>query len=324
MAISTTTATCTVANSSNISNSNQTISVSNIATGTITLNTYGNGYYTGTPYNNNWSTTTVTPAYYDYQDYVQDLVKKYTKEINVEKEKDNMSNSNFNFGAYSTNDIRMSIYGMAIKNKSGKWVSYDKKTKRLMDVDIFNFDIDSGKIFYKIPRAIDDVIPGDIILHNDKPVFVEHVRPDGKFDVINPYEGEAIAILPPTSPFGFNYVLAIVSLMDALPEASSKNPFGKFLPFLLSGNDNNGLLAMMMMKDDLDDMDPLLMMALCGKGDMSAFLFMKMMQGKKKKKSKGTFYKHPSGMNNIEYADVHISEFDDALGHARLSEDMDE
>ena len=305
-----------------ISNTNATTITSSSLTGTITVNTTGTGvnnYYTTTAtpcYNSNWDTRTiVSPAYYDYQNYIENLIKNYTNQENEKKEKDKMSNSNFNFGAYSTNDIRMSVYGMAIKNKSGKWVSYDKETKRLMDVDIFNFDIDSSKIFYKIPKAIDDVMPGDIILHNDKPVFVEYVRADGKFDVINPYEGEAIAILPPTSPFGFNYVLAIVSLMDALPEASSKNPFGKFLPFLLSGNDNSGLLAMMMMKEDLDDIDPFMMMAICGKGDMSALLLLKMMQGKKKKK------KHKAVTYDFN---ERVYDSDDTLDHFRASEEMDE
>jgi hypothetical protein len=61
----------------------------------------------------------------------------------------------FNFGAYTKDNIRMSIYGTAVKNKIGKFVAYDKKTKQLMDVDILNFN--SSKIFYKIPKALKDV-----------------------------------------------------------------------------------------------------------------------------------------------------------------------
>ena len=34
----------------------------------------------------------------------------------------------FNFGPYNSNSIRLSIYGIAIKNKAGKWVSYNKNT----------------------------------------------------------------------------------------------------------------------------------------------------------------------------------------------------
>jgi len=34
--------------------------------------------------------------------------------------------SDYNFGAYTNSDIRLSNYGIAIKNKMNKWVSYDK------------------------------------------------------------------------------------------------------------------------------------------------------------------------------------------------------
>ena len=184
--------------------------------------------------------------------------------------------ANFNFGAYKTDSIRFSLYGMAIKNKAGKWVSYDKKTHRLMDVEILNFDINSNEIFYKIPVAIDKVKPGDIILHNDKLVFVETVREDGKFEVIDPYEGTAITILAPISPFGFNYLVQVVCLMDVLPEASAENPFGSFLPFILGKGDNNAFLMMLMMNDSIQDIDPMMLALMSGKNDISTFMLMQM------------------------------------------------
>ena len=184
--------------------------------------------------------------------------------------------ANFNFGAYKTDSIRFSLYGMAIKNKTGKWVSYDKKTHRLMDVEILNFDINSNEIFYKIPVAIDKVKPGDIILHNDKLVFVETVREDGKFEVIDPYEGTAITILAPMSPFGFNYLVQVVCLMDVLPEASAENPFGSFLPFILGKGDNNAFLMMLMMNDSIQDIDPMMLALMSGKNDISTFMLMQM------------------------------------------------
>ena len=156
-------------------------------------------------------------------------------------------NNDFSFGPFNTKDIRLSLYGMAIKNKSGKWVSYDKTTHRLMDVEVFNIDIDSTKVFYKIPKAVNDVVAGDIILHNGKPMFVEEVLNNNKFAVIDPYEGTAITILAPVSPFGFNFITKIVSLTDCMPEASEDNPFGNLLPFML-GDNNSLMLAMMLNK----------------------------------------------------------------------------
>ncbi len=155
-----------------------------------------------------------------------------------------------------------------------------------MDVEVLNFDINSKDIFYKIPVALDKVEPGNIILHNDKLVFVEVVREDGKFEVVDPYEGTAITILAPISPFGFNYLIQIVCLMDVLPEASAENPFGSFLPFILGGDNSNIPLIMAMTGKSFDDLDPMMMMMLCGKGDMSTYFLMQMLTKKKSKKEK--------------------------------------
>jgi len=184
--------------------------------------------------------------------------------------------NNFNFGAYKTDSIRFSLYGMAIKNKAGKWVSYDKKTHRLMDVEILNFDINSSDIFYKVPVAIDRVKAGDIVLHNDKLVFIEVVLDNGKFEVIDPYEGTAITILAPISPFGFNYLVQIVCLMDVLPEASAENPFGSFLPFILGKGDNSAFLMMLMINDSIKDIDPMMLALMSGKNDISTYMLMQM------------------------------------------------
>ena len=297
-------------------------------TSTSTISNNYNYATTTTPTINH--TTTTTPLRYDFtqqdwdrliQDYnntatstnwtwmyngetIEEMVQRLIKEQLYVKDKNKMGN-NFGFGAYNTSNIRLSIYGMAIKNKAGKWVSYNKQDNCLVDVEILNFEIDPSKIFYRIPKAISDIEPGDIILHNDVPVFVEGYEGGNKFSVINPYEGTAITILPLTSPFGFNYVTQIVSITDMLPKATKDNPFGNLLPFIVGGNDN-ALAMMLMMGKDINDIDPMMMMALSGKGDMSVFLLMQMM--KKKKECKCDKHK-------TKYYDM-----DDALDHRRHQE----
>ena len=57
------------------------------------------------------------------------------------KEKENMDTNkmfNFDFGPVDSH-IRMSPYGLAIRNAEGKYVSFDKETSSMMDVEIFNF-----------------------------------------------------------------------------------------------------------------------------------------------------------------------------------------
>jgi len=242
--------------------------------------------------NYTYGTTAINSAEWIYQPYnydygvsmignlTEDKIREILKEHDKEKEKNNMT-TDFSFGPYNTNSIRLSPYGMAIKNKAGKWISYNKTTDRLMDVDVINVDIDSAKIFYKIPRAVNSVKPGDIILHNTTPVFVEVIN-NGRFTVINPYEGTEITILPAQSPFGFDFVTAIVTLTDFMPAADENNPFGNLLPFMLMGKDNNNNMGLMLaLSGGMKDMDPMMMMALCGGGDMSTLLMLSMMKKNK-------------------------------------------
>ena len=189
------------------------------------------------------------------------------------EEKDKMANNDFNFGPYTGNSLKLSPYGIAIKNKAGKWVSYNKETDRIMDVDVFSIEIDTSKVFYKVPRAVNAVVPGDVILHNGTPMFVEFVQ-NGRFTVINPYEGTEITILPAQSPFGFDYVSVIMNLTDCLPEADENNPFGSLLPFMLMGKDNNNLGLMLALSGKMKDMDPMMLALLGGGGDMSMYFLM--------------------------------------------------
>lgn len=214
-------------------------------------------------------------------DMIREIVEDYEKE--KEKENNKKMETNFNFGPYSSNSLRLSIYGIAVKNNNGKWVTYNKESGRLIDVEILNFDIDTSKIFYKFPKPTDSVEKGDILLHNGKIVFVETVREDDKFDVVDPSAGTFLTILPLTSPFGFNFVETIISIADYLPAADKDNPFGNLLPLMLMGNNkDNSLLPIMLMMDK--DIDPMMMLLLSGKGDnLSTILMMSMMKKKKNK-----------------------------------------
>lgn len=262
---------------------------SNTAINTVTSNAYTTNAITSDNLTYTYGTTAINSAEWAYQPYdygvsmignlTEDKIKEILKEYDKEKEKNNMT-TDFSFGPYSTASIRLSPYGMAIKNKAGKWISYNKTTNRLMDVDVINVDIDSAKIFYKVPRAVNAVKPGDIILHNTTPVFVEAIN-NGRFTVINPYEGTEITILPAQSPFGFDFVTTIVTLTDFMPAADEDNPFGNLLPFMLMGKDNNNLGLMLALSGSMKDMDPMMMMALCGGGDMSTLLMLSMMKKNK-------------------------------------------
>ena len=190
-------------------------------------------------------------------DYINDRINKVLNEQNtfnnnVDNKKGNkkMKAFNFDFGPCTTDNIRMSMYGLAVKNANGAWVSYNPESKEIIDVDIFNFD--GGKFLYKMPVAIKDVKVGDIVIHNRKAMFVIDVSETG-MTAIDPQAGEEKKILLTKSPFGFNFATKVVSLFNMTSDAPTPDaPFGNMLPFLMmsenSGEfDMNTMLMLFMM-----------------------------------------------------------------------------
>lgn len=191
-------------------------------------------------------------------DYIDGRINKVLNEQNtfnnnVDDKKGNkkMKAFNFDFGPCTTDNIRMSMYGLAVKNANGTWVSYNPESKEIIDVDIFNFD--GGKFLYKMPVAIKDVKVGDIVIHNRKAMFVTEVAETG-MTAIDPQAGEEKKILLTKSPFGFNFATKVVSLFNMTSDAPTPDaPFGNMLPFLMM-SENSGEF----------DMNTMLMLSMMG------------------------------------------------------------
>ena len=208
--------------------------------------------------------------------------KNYEKKDNEEKE-NKMKGFNFDFGKITNDSIRMSMYGMAVKNASGVWTAYDKNTGDLMDVDVFNFD--GSNFLFKMPVAIKDIAVGDVIIHARKPMFVISKTEAGDLIAIDPVAGEKKTIMPSKNMFGFNFAIKVVSLFDNLmgQTPTSENPFGNMWMLMLmdgksdmkdimitmmlmnqaSGSTNTGNPIMLMLMNDIDMKDmaiPLMLM----------------------------------------------------------------
>lgn len=172
-----------------------------------------------------------------------------------EKENDKMFGVNFDFGSCSGDNIRMSMYGLAVKNTNGEWVSYNNGS--IINVDAFNFD--GSKFLFKMPVSLDQVAVGDVVIHNRVPMFVEEVfvKDRGSLMVTDPRGGERKEIVPTQSPFGFNFITKVVSLFAATQSLpSAEQPFGNMLPFMLCGDeDPTAAMAMMMMMNSNQKMD---------------------------------------------------------------------
>jgi hypothetical protein len=163
----------------------------------------------------------------------------------------NVMNFNFDFGPVNPSLVRMSMYGLAVKNKAGTWVSFNASAGEIMDVDILNFD--GAKFLYRVPVAIKDIAVGDVVIHNSAPMFVVAIPDGGKvLTVIDTINGERKDIMLPRSPFGFNFATKVMNFLGNMfnTSATAENPFGNMWMLMAMSGDNK----------DMDDMLPFLMM----------------------------------------------------------------
>ena len=168
---------------------------------------------------------------------VSQLKKTMNTKTTQKGKEDKMTGLNFDFGPCTGDNIRMSMYGLAVKNASGTWVSYNKDSRQIIDVDILNFD--GSRFMFKMPVAIKDIQIGDIVVHNRVPMFITEIDDCGKLFAVDVQAGEEKCIIPTRNMFGFDFVTKIVSLFDAIGGAPSPDqPFGNMLPLLIAGSDN--------------------------------------------------------------------------------------
>lgn len=212
-----------------------------------------------------------------------DRLEREIDKLKVEiknKEEEDKNMFDFDFGKVNSDAIRLSAYGIAVKNASNVWVSYDAKSEQIINVDILN--ISGNNLLYKIPVAFSQVKTGDTIIHARKPMFIVDFTEDHKaFIAVDIMAGEEKTIIPCKSPFGFDFVTKVVSIMDFGPAPDSTNPFGNMLPLMLMG-DNKELDPMMMyfcmgMGGNNQQINPMMMYMLMGNKDKNSDDLFKMM-----------------------------------------------
>lgn len=200
---------------------------------------------------------------------INDVIKETINEANGfsinGKENDSMNLfKNFDFGSCENDNVKMSMYGIAVKNANGTWVSYDAKSENVVDVDILNFD---AKYLYKMPVAIKDVKAGDTIIHCRKPVFVTK-NENGKILCVDPAAAEEKIVLPVKNMFGFDFVVKIVNLfegMNGFEAPSADQPFGNNLWMFMMLEDKGNmsdLLPLMLLSNNGNGFNPLMLLAL--------------------------------------------------------------
>ena len=167
-------------------------------------------------------------------------------------------NNLFDFGPINDNVVMYSPYGLAFRNSNNQYLTYNPATKKTTDVTGLTIDLEG--LIYKIPVGLNSVKPGDIIIHNGKPICVEGIE-DHSVICVDIENSELKTVIPPTNIFGFNYVTKITPLFNlGSMNPSEDNPFGNIMPYLLfstlaengscgSGFDIQTLLLMSMMNN---------------------------------------------------------------------------
>ena len=178
---------------------------------------------------------------------------------NEKKENKKMNKSITNileFGKVTTGDIKISLNGLAFKDKTGAYVTYNAETNELTDVSSLVFNMDD--FLYQMPVAIKEVTKNDILVHNKEYVIVTEIKENGDIEAINPNRGEKVVILPKKNVFGFNYVTKIVNIAgNMFPKAETateENPFGNIQQMLMfsalmdsNSNSNDSMMKLMLL-----------------------------------------------------------------------------
>lgn len=218
--------------------------------------------------------------------HIEERVAALESKINTneedKKENTTMKGFNFDFGPVNPAVVRMSMYGLAIKNKTGTFVSYDAKNDEIVDVDVLNFD--GAKYIWKMPVAIKDIAIGDTIVHQNVPMFVVGISEDKKaLFAVDPVVGERKEIMLTRSPFGFHFATKVINLLGGMfsGEATAENPFGNMWMLMALGDENNDMKElfpfMVMANGGMNTMNPMMFYCLMGKENVDPMALAMMM-----------------------------------------------
>ena len=226
-------------------------------------------------------------------------VAKENKEEKKVKEETNMfSNLGSSFGKIGSDQFRLSINGLAVKGKDGKYVTFNPETRELVEVTTGFFD-DMKDLLFLMPTTELEV--GDIIIHQNKPYYIT-VSKDNVVKGIDFEDAIESTLVPKTNVFGMKYYTKVFNCLgtnNILGTDIASNPM---MAYALMGGKDFDLSKIMMFQAlsgqgkgiaDFSE-NPIMLMALMsnenGKNDLSDFAKMQILSGlsNKKKPTKET------------------------------------
>lgn len=226
-------------------------------------------------------------------------VAEENKEEEKVKEETNMfSNLGSSFGKIGSDQFRLSINGLAVKGKDGKYITFNPETRELVEVTTGFFD-DMKDLLFLMPTTELEV--GDIILHQNKPYYIT-VSKDNVVKGIDFEDAIESTLVPKTNVFGMKYYTKVFNCLgtnNILGTDIASNPM---MAYALMGGKDFDLSKIMMFQAlsgqgkgiaDFSE-NPIMLMALMsnenGKNDLSDFAKMQILSGlsNKKKPTKET------------------------------------
>lgn len=226
-------------------------------------------------------------------------VAEENKEEKKVKEETNMfSNLGSSFGKIGSDQFRLSINGLAVKGKDGKYITFNPETRELVEVTTGFFD-DMKDLLFLMPTTELEV--GDIILHQNKPYYIT-VSKDNVVKGIDFEDAIESTLVPKTNVFGMKYYTKVFNCLgtnNILGTDIASNPM---MAYALMGGKDFDLSKIMMVQAlsgqgkgiaDFSE-NPIMLMALMsnenGKNDLSDFAKMQILSGlsNKKKTTKET------------------------------------
>lgn len=220
-------------------------------------------------------------------------VAEENKEEKKVKEETNMfSNLGSSFGKIGSDQFRLSINGLAVKGKDGKYVTFNPETRELVEVTTGFFD-DMKDLLFLMPTTELEV--GDIIIHQNKPYYIT-VSKDNVVKGIDFEDAIESTLVPKTNVFGMKYYTKVFNCLgtnNILGTDIASNPM---MAYALMGGKDFDLSKIMMFQAlsgqgkgiaDFSE-NPIMLMALMsnenGKNDLSDFAKMQILSGLSNKK----------------------------------------
>ena len=226
------------------------------------------------------------------------VAEENQEEKKVKEETNMFSNLGSSFGKIGSDQFRLSINGLAVKGKDGKYVTFNPETRELVEVTTGFFD-DMKDLLFLMPTTELEV--GDIIIHQNKPYYIT-VSKDNVVKGIDFEDAIESTLVPKTNVFGMKYYTKVFNCLgtnNILGTDIASNPM---MAYALMGGKDFDLSKIMMFQAlsgqgkgiaDFSE-NPIMLMALMsnenGKNDLSDFAKMQILSGlsNKKKPTKET------------------------------------